>query len=197
MIDLKVDTQGFWDSFNAGRQESEQHRSQCGRGLYWVTSMKPFLPQYSHQPPVLTLRRLHDQAGGRRAGRGKEEGGDVLFPSCSSGSPSGPEALTSARGGPRRFSTWPFLAAVTPGRQRWALGQVQSLHACLGAFLCACSHSLEAGYAGCASLPSLSIPKIPFFCASLSIRNEMGLVSVLGLCLTGPCLFSSQSLSII
>lgn len=44
----------------------------------------------------------------------------------------------------------------------WA--KLSRLHACLEAFLCVYSHCLEAGQAGCTSLPSLSVPilsKIP------------------------------------
>lgn len=136
-------------TFKNGGQESEQRWSQCGRGLYAGDLSEPLLSPAL--PPVHNLQRLQERAGRRRAK-------SSYFLAAA---PRSPEALTSARGGPRRFSRCPFLAAVTPGRQRWAPGQAQRLPACLRDFLCAYSHCLEAEPAGSASLPAPSRPFSP------------------------------------
>lgn len=66
-----------------------------------------------------------------------------------------------------------------------------SVPACLPGSFLVCLLTQPGGRdAGCTSFPSLSGPKIPS--SVLSIQNGMGLVSVLGLCLTGSCLLPSS-----
>lgn len=142
-----------------------------------MISVKPFLPQHHHQPPVHTFRRLLEPArgGGRAEGEASK---DVLFPSCSAGSSSGPEALMSARDSPRRFSRWP---SSQRSPRKATLGPQPSSAALPGSFP-AYLHCLEAGQAGCAPPPP--IPLSPhscldtLLCVSLSIRDEIYFLSL-------------------
>lgn len=73
-----------------------------------------------------------------------------------------------------------------------------SAAACLPARFPVCLLTLPGGRAGWERIPPCPLPpdsrqENPE-CVFLSIRNGMDLVSVLGLCLTGPCLFPSLSM---